>query len=211
MLPRAPCGCGWHLPPGGAGVDLAMVWQEHCFWSCPVAQQVVRQLRTALPDGGALHRAHVWLAFAPEGVEQEVWRVVVLAAVGAMDAGRRAMFALGREAELARAGAGQGGLRQATLDEMWHLVVRVEQGVAEAPHVAAGRFAAGTFWRRLLDFAQGLGEGLGQWRKGMLPLAEDHPFLGGGQQGQGVAVRLPGEGRRADEEVDAEARGREDG
>jgi hypothetical protein len=77
------CQCGV-LSPG----------REHHFWDCPVAVGVRGQLQRALPGGHpALQREQLWLAIAPAGVEAGVWRVVVLAALGAMERGRRVTYA----------------------------------------------------------------------------------------------------------------------
>ena len=83
----AACGCGG-FPGGGPG------WASprgHHFWACPVAQAVVDHLAIAV--GCPVSRAEVWLVQAPEAVQQCVWDVVVLAAVSAMEDGRRFMAA----------------------------------------------------------------------------------------------------------------------
>lgn len=86
-----PCLCG-----GPAPADRA-----HHFWACPVAQAVVGTVSTAAaaaqPHPGAappLARAALWLARPPPAVHRGVWEVVCLAAVAAMDHGRKRMYAL---------------------------------------------------------------------------------------------------------------------
>lgn len=78
-----PCGCGSHRAD-----------RRHHFWDCPVAQAVsaivAAQLRHAQQP---LSRRVLWLGEAPPGVQCGVWRVVCLAAVEAMDYGRRVMYA----------------------------------------------------------------------------------------------------------------------
>ena len=82
--------------------------RRHHFWECPVAQAVVgimqQQLVGWMP--GALQPHHVLCMRCPEpvpsaggapgpAVHKGVWRVVCLAAINAMDSGRRAANKLG--------------------------------------------------------------------------------------------------------------------
>jgi hypothetical protein len=84
----ARCGCG--VRPGhGASQDTP---RQHHFWACPVA--VVGQVEPRL--GETITRAHVWLVQAPGHTEQCVWGVIVLAAIAAMDTGRRLAASLRR-------------------------------------------------------------------------------------------------------------------
>jgi hypothetical protein len=72
---------------------VASPGREHHFWDCPVAQAVRDQLQRALPAGlAAVYREQLWLALAPGGVRLQVWRVVVLAALGAMERGRKMLY-----------------------------------------------------------------------------------------------------------------------
>ncbi len=81
-LRPASCGCGAYLAgPGGPSPRL------HHFWACPVAQAEIDQLLITISR--PIPRAEVWLAQTPEGVEQCVWDVVVLAAITAMEQDRR--------------------------------------------------------------------------------------------------------------------------
>ncbi len=57
-----------------------------------MAQAVVGQVEPRL--GETITRAHVWLVQAPGHTEQCVWDVIVLAAIAAMETGRRFMAAL---------------------------------------------------------------------------------------------------------------------
>ena len=70
--------------------------REHHYWACDVAVAVV----TAMTDGlqhwqptlpGPL-RANVWLMQPPRGVHQDLWDIVCLAGVAAMDYGRRLLY-----------------------------------------------------------------------------------------------------------------------
>ncbi|GFR43104.1 hypothetical protein Agub_g3953, partial [Astrephomene gubernaculifera] len=81
------CGCG--------SVVLGVSPRLHFFWACPVARAVVEQLEVTL--GIAVPRAALWLALPPSGVQQCVWDVVVLAALSAMEEGRRLLRARVRE------------------------------------------------------------------------------------------------------------------
>ncbi len=66
------------------------VSRRHNFWECPIAQHVRKELQRCLPAGSTpLARQHVWLLQAPPEVQPCVWRVVALAALNAMDSGRR--------------------------------------------------------------------------------------------------------------------------
>lgn len=127
-MPSESCLCG-HLCPG----------RLHHFWQCPVAVAVVREVLAGLPPawctrpvGGppALACSHVWLMTPPRGrrrVCAGVWRVVCLAALVAMDEGRRATNG-------------------------WRLALRVEgerraDAAAPAP-VPAGQQRVTDLWRR---------------------------------------------------------------
>ena len=75
------CGCG----AGGA-----LPGRAHHFGECAVARRVLAKIDARLPTplGAALPTA-IWTAAPPPGVNADAWRVVVLAAAHAMNAGRR--------------------------------------------------------------------------------------------------------------------------
>jgi hypothetical protein len=79
----APCTCeqyaGGTAPPHSPRL--------HCFWLCPVAECVRTVLSRTL--GSEVTRTQLWLVRAPDGVVPAVWDVVCLAALGAMEYGRR--------------------------------------------------------------------------------------------------------------------------
>jgi hypothetical protein len=75
--PRA-CACGGHVAPSP---------RMHHFWDCPVAQAVVAAVSAAA--GVAVPRATLWLVLCPDGLCPVVWDVVCLAALSAMERGRR--------------------------------------------------------------------------------------------------------------------------
>ena len=115
--------------------------------------------------------------------------VVCLAALTAMDTGRRALVAMHLEREEAQrrvqlARQRGGGGRQLSLEEAWGLP---EPPPAPAPPLApvAAAKAKARFWSLLADYAE-LGECHASWAS----LAEQgHPFLV--RSGDGVEVVVP--------------------
>lgn len=71
----AACVCG-AVQPGRA----------HHFRDCPVAAAVLAELQAAVPG---LRASSVWLMLTPPGLHAGLWRIVCVAAVNAMDVGRR--------------------------------------------------------------------------------------------------------------------------
>jgi hypothetical protein len=85
----APCLCG----SSGPRPD-----RHHHFWACPVACAVVAAIHAALtaaspalPPPPPLLPSAIWLARTPPGIHAGPWGVVCLAAVEAMDRGRRSL------------------------------------------------------------------------------------------------------------------------
>jgi exonuclease III len=80
-----PCPCGAPVPD-----------RCHHYWACPVAQAVQTAINACLaaatPAAPPVQKHQIWLALAPPGVHRGVWDVVCLAAVRAMDKGRRALI-----------------------------------------------------------------------------------------------------------------------
>jgi hypothetical protein len=76
-VPPPPCACG-------AAVDTPRL---HAFWDCPVAAALRAALDARL--GQPVSRAQLWLLLPPAGVQQPVWDVVALAALSALEVGRR--------------------------------------------------------------------------------------------------------------------------
>jgi hypothetical protein len=115
-----------------------------------------------------------------------VWAVVCLAALTAMDSGRRTLVALhlDREEAQRRAELGRqqgGGGRQLSLREAWGLAQPAPAPPPPLAPVAAAK-AKARFWSLLADFAE-----LGQSWDGLSE--EGHPFLV--RDGDGVAVVVP--------------------
>jgi exonuclease III len=149
-----PCVCGAVvITPAQVAARNSTPLRLHAFWDCPVAQAVVQQLRRGLGNR-PLARWNVWLLQPPPGVRSAVWKVVALAALEAMEMGRRALWR-----EWVRRGRPQD-----------------EEDVAEraaAVHVARQR-AASCFWLSLHDFAHG---GRHIEGSGWDGVDADHPFL----------------------------------
>ena len=188
------CPCGG-LPEGSAPAAT----MRHVFWECPVASAVVEAVHVACAScpsqvGGSaaapcppLECRAVWLMQAPgwSRVHRGVWQLVCLAALEAMDLGRRKLVAM-HCASLPVHDAQ--GLRQVTLHEAWGLPA--PRGAAVPPVQRAGRWAVAKFWSLLSDFAS-LRRLPAGW--GTVPLG-DHPFLvrcaGGDGQDDFVEVRV---------------------
>jgi len=108
---RTTCKCGAAAPCD----------RLHHYWSCPVAAAVIGAIAAAA--GRAIPRHAVWLCRTPPGIHAGVWDLVCLAAIAAMDHGRRTLYALSTGPP------------------------------PEAPLSAiAGRSACARFWSHLTDF-----------------------------------------------------------
>lgn len=71
------------------------VSRAHAFWDCPVAEAVLAELQQALPAGAPLlTRQNLWLLQPPACMQDKPWYVVALAAITAMDRGKRTLTAL---------------------------------------------------------------------------------------------------------------------
>ena len=71
---------------GGLGGDSRL----HSFEGCRVAAAVYQQLRA----GGPVYRFHVWLMQVPRSdIDATVWAMVCVAAVSAMEHGRKVLWA----------------------------------------------------------------------------------------------------------------------
>ncbi|PNH12747.1 hypothetical protein TSOC_000267 [Tetrabaena socialis] len=77
----ASCPCGAAMVEGD---------RLHHFWSCAVAGAVRDALSAMLPL--VVSREQLWLVRCPPGVHQRVWDVVCLAALSAMEYGRRLLY-----------------------------------------------------------------------------------------------------------------------
>lgn len=163
--------------------------RHHVFWECPVARAVQRVVCRCMP-GVLVHCSHVWLCVSPSPrVLQQVWDVVCLAALSAMELGRRTMWAV----HLQREGVvpdddvpNDAHLRQVTLFEAWGVdgpaVPGPEVEAAAVPRVPlspvqrASQVAVADFWNRLQDFVSTQNRARVQWRHAA-SLGTDHPFV----------------------------------
>jgi hypothetical protein len=177
------CHCDLHSPAAASS-------RLHAFWDCPVAVAVRGQLAAGLPPGTMVARTNVWLLQPPAGVVglcPRAWAMVALAALEAMEFGRRYLYALGRSRDWPDPGpAGHVVLNRALPNFVFVAHMR--------PHIMAARdacvrrvanAAAGRFWRSLGDFAH---LHRGQPRRWALTPA--HPFLHTRPDGS-VGLALP--------------------
>lgn len=162
----------------------------HCFWHCPVAEAVTQEILTSMPANcPPLARASVWLCrFASEAIHPGVWLVVCMAALSAMEHGRRQLWRLHWLAH----DAGPPGAVQLTLVQAWE-----QERPAPGPSVLARAcaLAVADFWSRLCSFAA-LNLAPDSW---LGVVNEHHPFLCHG----GRAVRRRGFTFFEDEEPEA--------
>lgn len=126
------CSCGH----AGVGVEP----REHVFWSCSVARAVVEAVQRelhGLPGVGLITREHVWLLKRPAPhVHVGVWRVVCLAALGAMYSAHRYLHKLVKHEHVDAHGACQRAGRWAVL-RMWELLSDFVALQVEPPPVGA--------------------------------------------------------------------------
>lgn len=87
----SPCQCGFQPTARQLAVSGSAVYRQHAFWDCPVAQAVRHQLQQQpIPP---LQRYHLWLLQPPGPVvRRPVWQVMCLAALEAMELGRRGLW-----------------------------------------------------------------------------------------------------------------------
>ena len=149
--PRWRCPCSPGTP--------ATTGNQHTLWDCQVAQAVRQQLSTALPQPVPVTQAAVWLLRTPAPtVQQPVWAVASLAALEAMDFGRRFMWARTRATAAAATDSGQRADPAST--------------VAAAANTAAARF-----WLHLADFVYANPSGPTAWQLLAGAMGQGHPFL----------------------------------
>jgi hypothetical protein len=103
---EAPCCCGHQLTAAQVQRGDGTVHRQHAYWDCPVAQAVREQLQRGL-GGREVSQWQLWLVQPPPGVQQVVWRVVGMAALEAVDVGRRYMWSLSATAAAEAVAAGQ--------------------------------------------------------------------------------------------------------
>jgi hypothetical protein len=177
--PPTPCWCG-----------AGHVGREHCFWDCPVAgavrASVVAALAAFKQPPPRVQRTHIWLAQPPSGVHDGAWQVVAMAALSAVEVGRRRLTATCLQQR--RAGQQQ---QQLHLPPQQRLITDFFVPLPRPPctrprsHERASRpqllqactAAVTELWRLLRDFARyhSVRQPRG-WLRCPLPRAP-HPFL----------------------------------
>jgi hypothetical protein len=157
IVHKGPCVCG-HLPPTPDYPEeyriRGALQHAHHFWDCPVAMAVLTEVRAGLhPHVTHLHRSHMWLCIPPcPAVCLAVWRVVCLAAVAAMNEGRKHMW----KHHISVAARTLATRRAAVLD--------------------AKRAAGRAFWCHLADFVRALPTARRPW-KGAGDVTQATPFI----------------------------------
>jgi hypothetical protein len=143
------CACGADCPG-----------RLHHYWECPVAQAVVKVLHDQLALNGvqvAVCRPHVWLARRPcSRLHAGVWLVAALAALLAMDKGRKLLFVWAQQ------------LAQQPPLSQQHVMEQHQHHI-----VLASKLAVATFWDMLHDFV-GMGDCRPEWEG---KVGAGHPFL----------------------------------
>lgn len=157
--------------------------RAHCFWDCPIAQAVIKEVTQGLchhlPDGG-ITRAHVWLAQPPPCVNDKLWQVVALSALNAMESGRKRLLALclpsdGRQARQRR-GQQASGRHTLAGDATPTTATPAQLQMLET-------YVAERFWGYLRNFAALHSCGApSQWVR-QLSSGGGQPFLGARQRG----------------------------
>ena len=146
-----PCACGCPDPHPG---------RRHHFWDCPLAA-AVRSTLAAQLAGQQLSRQQLWLMRHPASVHAGVWDAVCLAALAAMDGGRRHLAA---RLQLARQAADRPSSSR-------HPPPPPPSPAQLVP--AAQRHAVARFWDLLQDLCT-VGTAPAAWR---LQLPPEHPFI----------------------------------
>ena len=142
------CPCCPAAPPDG---DPRL----HSFWTCPVAVAVRDTIQTSLttfsPQATPLQRGSLWLCspYPCSTLDGDVWRVVCLAALSAMDHGRRQLWRL---SYVAAAVAPPRDPSQRTLYEVWDLPPPAPSQPSRSIADRAGALAVADFWSRIADF-----------------------------------------------------------
>ena len=88
---QGPCPCGWTNPHP----QDHMAAQQHHFWSCDVAKAVTKAINLQSPQGSPPCKlSHLWLMKPPNGFHEAIWPAIAMAAITAMERGRRYLWAL---------------------------------------------------------------------------------------------------------------------
>jgi hypothetical protein len=195
-----PCSCGQD-----------QCSRAHHFHACPVAQAVFAAVESLLPAAARpLRRHHLWLCMLPcapaphPPMCQDVWDVVCLSALTAMEVGRCRLYAEHKAREAQRAATG--GLRQRRITELMPGAAGavVQYVPPPSPVEVACRRAVAELWACLQNFvAKGLPErSARRWRnKGV---GRTHPFLGVDDEFRVVLNNAVPAGNDDDDDADAD-------
>jgi hypothetical protein len=160
MLDALPTAERMHHTQEACACGVVCPGRLHHYWECPVAQAVVTVLRDQLHMCGVqvdVYRPHVWLARSPcTLVHAGVWLVVALAALLAMDKGRKLLYVWSQR------------LTQQPLLSPHHILEQHQHHI-----MLASKLASATFWDMLGDFV-GVGDCHPEW-EGRVGIT--HPFL----------------------------------
>jgi hypothetical protein len=157
VLDGVPTAARMHMGQESCVCGAAVPDRQHHYWDCPVAVAVRAEVQRQLPVGCALQQQHLWLGRLPNPhMHKGVWLVSVLAALLAMDKGRKLLC----KWRLEQAEAGQG------------------PPMAQQIPVAAN-LAVATLWDMLADFV-GLKLCPPKW---LLEVGVSHPLLAVQQYG----------------------------
>lgn len=160
MLDALPTAERMHHSQEACACGVVCPGRLHHYWDCPVAQAVVLVLRDQLHLCGVqvdVCRPHVWLARSPCNlVHAGVWLVVALAALLAMDKGRKLLYLWSQR------------LAQQPFLSPQHVSQQHQHHI-----MLASKLATATFWDMLVDFV-GMGDCRPEW-EGRVGIA--HPFL----------------------------------
>jgi exonuclease III len=164
--PALACHCG-----GGP------VGRIHCFWDCCVAQAVHRSVQAALeawdPSSPQLQRHQLWLAEPPLRLHGGVWQVVALAALCAINVGRKRLVGACLDAQGVVVGPRQRPCDVTALP------------LASFPHlVQACVHAEERFWALIADFVGLAQDTPKRWRSLYGSVPASHPFMHGISQGR---------------------------
>ena len=161
-------------PPLTCHCGTGPVGRGHCFWDCCVAQAVHRSVQAALeawdPSSPQLQRHQLWLAEPPPRLHGGVWQVVALAALCAINVGRKRLVGMCLAAE---------DIVGPRLRPVTAL------SLASFPHlVQACVLAEERFWALLADFVGLVQETPKRWRGLYGSVPASHPFMHGVPQGR---------------------------
>ena len=175
-------------PPPTTCCSGARAGRRHQFWDCPVAAAVRRELERCMPrrQHRPLARRHVWLLLPPKrgDVEEQVWHVVCLAALNAMNHGQRMLTALRM---------GGGSLSGAAARRCRRHNTAPTAPTPPAPTATdlqrqqASAAAVAYFWSQLRSFVALYQRSL---PKTWPPLPAAHPFIGCVTAGDSCSLRV---------------------